>query len=353
MSYEISNINHKPVVNVTYSHTDSIGYSHGHPGTWQLSIMWILGICIIAANIPVFVVLPRLSRLQRSMCYTMYCLAITDLLLGIESVVHLIFLAVTESYTVCGSMCHWNCFVNSVLDSTSIIALSCISLDKCLTLRYPLHYKVFMTRTKIVLILSSIWAAMSLLYMPLLFGESMNVGVKLYTGAFLASFNFTRNWTYTTIVMICVQALPSAVIVTSFLLICQTIRQQKRKHLTLKCGQERQSERNSDIKIIRTLFVMSSGFYIMWTPLFVTVIYWELFTGHTLHPISDFLCFCLGGANSILNPFLYILTLDSYRRMLYRMVGINKRSSVAMEADSTGNSKLRYSMGNYYSATQL
>ncbi len=63
----------------------------------------------------------------------------------------------------------------------------------------------------------------------------------------------------------------------------------------------------------------------MWLPFFVTGPYWEIFTGHS-HDSSFFTCL-LAGANSALNPLVYIPTLKSYRRELYRCVGCHKKRS--------------------------
>ena len=73
-----------------------------------------------------------------------------------------------------------------------------------------------------------------------------------------------------------------------------------------------------EIKLIPVLFLMTSSFFVMWTPFFICMMFWEIFTGHTLSPMSDFITVWLGGANSFVNSLIYIPTMRSYRKELVK-----------------------------------
>lgn len=62
-----------------------------------------------------------------------------------------------------------------------------------------------------------------------------------------------------------------------------------------------------------TLFlIVFPGFYIAWTPYFVTVAIPEMIIGRSLHPITDFIGPWLGASNSFWNPFIYIPTMKPF-----------------------------------------
>ncbi len=303
------------------------------PPTWKLLIMYVIGISIVIINVPVFILVPQLKSLQRSMRYTMLNLAITDSLLGIQTIFRLIHYTSTGYYVMYDEsyLCHWDGFVNNYLGSVSILSLSCLSLDKLFTLKYPLRHSIFMTRNVTFIVISLIWLSMLALWLPS--SVSAFGGFAVFDWDAYICYVASQHMIHSVVIVLLIQVLPSVTIVTSFYLIWRIIKFQRlARRKSLQAGplsSPNPSEHKSAIKTIKTLVIMSSGFYIMWTPFFVTV-YFQIITGYSLSPLADFLTAWLAAANSMLNPLVYIPTLKSYRYSMVALltgVNINRRKS--------------------------
>lgn len=99
---------------------------------------------------------------------------------------------------------------------------------------------------------------------------------------------------------------------------------------------------------------MTSSFYVMWSPFFIFVVFYEMVTGKTMGPTAEFITCWLGGANSFVNPLIYIPTLRSYRRELRRVLTATKsclkrKNSSIME--TTGSFSERSSIKLFQSNT--
>ncbi len=280
------------------------------PPGWELFIMYCVGMITIIFNFPVFFVVPRLKHLKASMRFTMINLALTDSLLGLESLSRLIYFGVNKSYFVedQSALCIWDGVINNLLASVSILSLSGISLDKMLTIRYPIRYSIFMTQRKTVFVLALIWLLCFAIYIPcvndlqhILFNQ--NAYICLAPAIGLA---------HGIIILIIVQIVPTITILVSFITIWWTIRTSQRSRRDSLASFS--PTQKTAMQTITTLIIMSGSFYIMWLPFFTLVPYWELVNGETLSPQSDFVTCWLGAANSILNPIIYIPTITSYRK---------------------------------------
>lgn len=127
-----------------------------------------------------------------------------------------------------------------------------------------------------------------------------------------------------------VQILPTITIATSFLLIWYIVRKNRvfrRQSLApTSSNPALRPTQKGAIKTIKTLIIISSGFYLMWLPFFITVIYWPMLTHTHLGTVSDFITSWLAAANSLINPLVYIPTLKSYREALFSLLHIKRES---------------------------
>ncbi len=294
------------------------------PQVWKIVIMWTIPIAQLVTNIIVFIIAPRLHGVGNNLRYTMVSLAITDFVLGIESLSRMAYFLIQGRYHMEDNsiFCKWDGFANPFLASVSILTLAYVNFDKYLTLKYPLRYKVFMSKRRTVCVLTSIWITMLGLYICALLDAS-GVGCQFYKDAYICMAKLSTRLPFTIIAIICVQCLPSALIIISFIGIWQIIKNFRTpviRRNTIKkihSTNHKLSNRNSqtDLGINKTLLIMTFSFYIMWTPFFITVVFWELFTKNTLSPVTDFIFVWLGGSNSVFNPLVYFFTFRSYRRI--------------------------------------
>ncbi len=309
-----------------------------NPHIWQHILMWIVPIATIVINLPVFYITPKLRAVHFSMRCTMVSLACADTALAIHTLVRGSSTIVTGSDVLQGGFCKWDGYATPVTVSVSIFCLSCFSLDKYLTLQFPLKYIAMMTKRKVYNIIATIWISMGVLFLPVL-TNIQGARVKFYKDIFVCISDFTYSKVYTSVLLFLVQVVPSAIILTSFILIWRILR--KRRQCQVNLGIQNVMHRDKDIQVIKTLFFMTCGFYIMWLPFFLVVPYSELFTGKTLHPRAGFVCSWLGAANSMVNPLLYLGTLRSYRNTFLKTFGIRHKESVTMSSDSTSQTRNR------------
>ncbi len=160
--------------------------------------------------------------------------------------------------------CRWDAFATTFSVGVSINFLACISLDKCLTLKYPLHYKSSMTRKKAIQVAATIWISMFLLFLPML-APLPWMRPKFYEGSDCCTIDWAYNHTYTyiLIILIFLQFIPSSVIFISFITMWIVIhkRSDKTSRSTLS-----HDDSNHNLYTTKMLLLMTLGFYIMSTP---------------------------------------------------------------------------------------
>ncbi len=150
---------------------------------WKLIIVYVISISILVVNIPVFLLVPRrVPSLTCSMRYTMLSLALTDTLLGLLSLIRLIYFEASHRYYLHkdGFMCRWDGYLTFCFTSVSILCFLCLSVDKLLTIKYLLRYTVIMTRQKVLGAVAVVWLLVLTVYLPCLLGKEAGFDPSAY-----------------------------------------------------------------------------------------------------------------------------------------------------------------------------
>ena len=202
--------------------------------TLKLVITSIISTLMITMNIAVFAVVPKVKSLfESALGVAMLNLALTDVMLGISGLVNpigLSFYSVADN----GSLfCTFTGIGNPTLASVSILTLTFITVDKYLTLKYPLHYKLQMSPKRAFIIIILIWLVVAVLYFVVLI-PGVPIGYRLYKGTLFCIINFNSNIVYTSIIIFLVQFLPTVICVTAFTGIYRIIRHHKSEMLNLQ-----------------------------------------------------------------------------------------------------------------------
>ena len=280
----------------------------------------VFGFLLLTLNFPVFLIVPRIRSLHYSLRCIMISLAIADFSFGIEICMRLLFSFIYRSHVFTGWFCKWDAFFTLYFVSVSINSLACINLDKCLTLKYPLHYKHFMTKKKTLVAVYTMWFIIFIMCIPVVIPFS-SVIPKFNKGGYCL-FDLSYNLVYSMVILAIFQYIPGMVIFISFVHIW--ILSQRTNKTILQSSPGSHPHGNKQLKVVRILVLMTFCFFLMWTPYTVLVFYPLTFGLKDFGQKADFITGWLGSSNSMINPLLYLATLKSYRKMFVKMLGCSK-----------------------------
>ncbi len=295
--------------------------------TWiQQVLIWLITLLTITCNLAVFVAVPRVDSLQNSTGAAMISLAIADTGLGILTLLNLIISHILADFyrNTSDPICQVIAFTVPIFCFVSVQTLTFINLNRYLTIAFPLRYPVYVTLKKIVIILFCIWLFSVCFFSPVWGGL---VDIKFYENIFLCLPNHASARIYSIIIAFTFLVIPTFVNVYSFVGIFRIARQQNKQVIggdtnmdQLQSGCRGLSKSNT--QIVKILFTMTVGFYIMWLPYISVCLIWETISGHTLHPKVDFISLGFALGNSVVNPLIYLPTIKQYRHTLASMLGL-------------------------------
>ena len=300
----------------------------------QCTVITILSFCMVAFNIPVFLVVYHVTYLKNTGKF-MVSLACTDVFLGMTCLTNL-YMGISKGnlYIESGSIqCTLNGFFNTCFATVSVITMTFIAIDKYLSISYTLKYRKVVTPLFIMALVLLIWVSVFILYLPVFFGWG-GIRVKFYPSVYVCIVDYSvKNVPFDTLRLLLTLIFPTIGILIPGIGIYKIARRQKLQINTASVGANKISK--SDSKVVFTLFIMTMSYYIMWTPYFILCNLHESVTGHTYHPLSDFILTWLGASNSFVNPLIYIPTMKPYRHKLLQLLHLQAKFSA--DISDTGN----------------
>ena len=285
--------------------------------SWTNNVSIVLSCLIIVVNIPVFLIVPKITSLQNNTGSCMISLAVSDTALGFLLLVQGI---VRTRYFIDSSsvICLVSAFGTLTSVGTSMFILCLMNVDKYLTIAFPFRYINVLTRTRFRFVIAALWVfeiiivGIAYLYKPVEHGR---------TSAFCLP-DMQNNAIFRLGVLFCGIILPTLGISISFVGIYRIAKSQKQK-ISDQSNAEAQAIK-TDREILKILFVMTAGFYITVIPNFLFQIIWE---GVSSSPKNESVIF-VGGflmcSNSCMNPLLYIPTVKPYRLRLISLLHLER-----------------------------
>ncbi len=306
------------------SNTSQIIYNG--PSMIMKIIPWTTATSVFIMNIIVLIVIPQVQSLNKtSTGAAMMSLAVADGGVGLSALVSLLYDQLTGTVSMDSTkfMCKLTAFCITCFSLSSILTLTAINLDRYLTLAYPLRYSIFMDMKKIVASLMLLWMLAFIMILPPMFSRgSLDVHYYVTMNSCLINMKIApKSYSYSLFSFS--MLLPTIIISYSFGGIFHIAHKQSIR-INVNGEQQRGWMSSHDAKIIRTLLIMTVGFYILWTPYNICSFMWEVITGHTLHPLMDFISIISAATNSIINPIIYVPTIKPYRQRLALMFHIHK-----------------------------
>ena len=195
--------NNRTLSQLTVSNTTTFYYGcnitvlptniYREPPMYEVILVLIVQVLMILFNVPVFIVVPRLSNLKNT-GKIMISLACTDVALGAQSLVRFIINYIKDTLVMTDESidCKIDAFMNIYFASVSIIHMTFINLDKMLSIQFPFKYQQVVTPFTVNIILISIWGLLFFFYIPVFFG----LKVKMYPSLFVCIMDFRNNIPY-------------------------------------------------------------------------------------------------------------------------------------------------------------
>lgn len=162
--------NHTSAVTMIVNTTE-YNDTEGHIKAWEYFFMWLIVICTIAFNIPVFIIVPKMESLMAVSSTGMLSLAVTDTCQGCLSLATLCYFYFQGHHYIPPDSvyCRAAGFLASYFASVSIITLTLLAVDKQLTIRFPLIYNQYITLLRASIVQFAIWIFCFLLLFPIPF----------------------------------------------------------------------------------------------------------------------------------------------------------------------------------------
>ncbi len=281
----------------------------------RTAIATVITVLILLFNIPVLFIVPKIESLSNSTGIAMISLALADLGAGVSNCTTLLhyYIMGYYSYNPTELVCQTTAVLLSSCCSISISSLAFFNLDKYFTIAYPFHYKSVMTVKRAICLLTLCWIFTFLVLILNVF----NVGdlhIRYYRGQAVCLPDFVSSPVYSLCALIVLMVIPTIIIMRCIIGIYHIAKHQKQSIIQQGSVQNNTTtftKRNA--KIVKTLVIMTAGFYLMWSPYFIFCLFWEIVTGSSNKELVDFTFGWMAATNSLVNPLIYIPTIKAFR----------------------------------------
>jgi len=286
---------------------------------------------LLGNTLGLFVVLKKSSQSTRVTNLFIANMAVADLLLTFTAMPFEVSLLYRGTAWIGGILgiitCKALCYLIPVSIAATVFTMMLISFDRFYAVFYPLREKIF---RKPKILSATIWILSFVLMLPypmlfqVRFDPVLNVDQCIQVWpwedpndtTFAETFRVLK--IFHIVVFVLLYALPLSVTIVTYFLIC--------RKMWLRIIPGNATERNlaaaekSKRKVVRLLVIIVVVFALCWFPSYVNHYYYFLrrdLYGKGVLPLEvEFFNFWLAHANSAINPCIYILMSDKFRREL-------------------------------------
>ncbi|XP_063291069.1 free fatty acid receptor 4 [Pelobates fuscus] len=265
-------------------------------------------------NICAIVLLTRKKRLVTANCFVLnlFC---ADLLF-ISMIPLILVIRWTEVWVLGEFVCHMHFYIICLSGCVTLISLSAVSLERMICIMKVTQAATCNVKV-VVLGIFSIWSFSAMTALPLcLFFNVVNVtingsDVQICTLVW-PSIAEEIAWDVSFILLDFL--VPGLSIVISYTKIYKITREMRERLITSTAYSEKHQLKVSqrDYKLFRTLLILMVSFFVMWTPVFITVsllLVQNLHKDFTIPSTLFFWIVAFTFSNSFINPILYNINL--------------------------------------------
>ena len=265
------------------------------------------GLLILTGNLLTMAIFWRRRRVLRRASYLLINLATADSLVGCST---LLFAATVilrhKTSLTSGPPPSAFAQINLVCMSASILSLACIALERLLAFARPLVHRAANTRYYYYTA-GVVWLTAGMICALALVSEKFFGFGKLLG-------------TYSSIV---VYGISLVVICVSYILIWRTLSNRPARDVI---------QRKQNRKIALTLSLLTLASLLTFIPGEISLIINQLSSGRTMSPSFSAAAWMLVYSNSFVNPFVYVLNMQTFRRELLLLLRC-KRNNEAMRSE--------------------
>ncbi|XP_054839710.1 free fatty acid receptor 4 [Eublepharis macularius] len=277
----------------------------------ETSVLALIFLLALAANACGIVLLARRkSRLRAAGCLVLnlFCADV----LFISAIPVILVVRWTESWTLGEAACHLLFYGMSLSGSVTILSLAAVSLERVVSIVRLRPLRPCRGRV-LAAVLLLIWAFSALATLPLcLFFTVMPLrqdGQEVFICTLMwPSVAGEISWdvSFATVVFL----IPGLIIVISYSKILQITKQSRRRlHASMAYSKRNHIQvSRQDFKLLRTLFLLMISFFVMWSPIIITILLILVQKFHpnvAILPSVFFWIMAFTFANAVVNPVLY------------------------------------------------
>ena len=317
------NSNHLPVAHTNASNSSDLGICHLPPTSKNLALSLILvAICIVTfcGNLFVCATVYIHCALRSTTNYLIVSLALADLLVSLLSMPFRIhFTLRNNNWCLRSNVCGLWIWVDFVACSSSIGSLAAVSIDRFVAVKFPLRYRVLLTKQTRLKMICFVW-----MY-SMIFASLGN-----YNWTFHAFETFTQchkndRVFYTTVASLAF-FLPLGIIIGTYTYLTKVAVHQRRRTLTNTVRPEgerpfRRARILHELKAAKMMACVVLIFIASWAPFFILMLsgFWHDRL-NIPYAVRDIFVLILPNLNSAINPFMYMAFTRELREQVAKLV---------------------------------
>ena len=297
-----------------------------------ITIFYILiSSLIIIGNTLVLLATCRERRLHQPNKYSIACLAVADLLVGMfigPSKLYLMYLDYKSRRDISIHFCRFMVWIDTLAVTASAYTLTFISFDRYLKISKPLQYRSKMTTLKSLKIIFIIWLISTAFATYSATPDSGSQGLLLHEAVRFCfpaeGFSENKSNIVYTILLVSLIILPAIVILSMYssIFVAAHKRQKMLRNGELgetSTGQNQRSVLRQDLKIVRMLLIVVGVFLFSVIPSFISFVSYiynrNIFNGWSFKSLYIYfrVIWLLPLTNSLCNPLIYACLDQTYR----------------------------------------
>lgn len=269
----------------------------------------------LAGNTLIICLVYKKPKMRTITNYQIVNMAIADLLITATAMPATVFQIYEGNRWPFGLLlCKLFVFIQGISVSCSVFTMACIAIDRFVAILYP--YKKYINQKRSNFMIGVVWFLSVLLQSPTLYAMRLSQapdGETYCAEDWTPLFNnLSSQKIYTVVLFVSMYLLPLIVIAVLYAAISWFLWSHKTPGTRLP-GKQRKA--HSKAKVIKMLVIIVVVFSVCWLPTFVTQFVWFFAVPKCGVPsYLPFLGFFLSHANSAINPCIYAIFNDNYRR---------------------------------------